>query len=157
QGRFDRTTEMTVAYNKPLYILPFDHRHSYGAEVFGFKEPLTPEQIAQVAASKQVIYDGFKKGLEAGGWKQKGGVLVEEEFGAAVLRDAIRQGIISAMPVEKSGQDEFDFEYGDQYAAHLDAFKTTFVKVLVRYNPEGDAEMNRRQAVRLKKVGEYCR
>ena len=56
----------TAGFDKPLYILPFDHRHSYGAEVFGFKEPMTPEQIAQVGASKQVIYEGFKKSIESG-------------------------------------------------------------------------------------------
>jgi len=148
---------MTFGYDKPLYILPFDHRRSYGSEVFGFKEPMTPEQMAQIAASKQVIYDGFKKGVESGVAKDRAGILVDEEFGAAILRDAARQGFISAMSVEKSGQNEFDFEYGDQYGAHLDEFKPTFAKVLVRYNPEGNAELNQRQAARLKKLGDYCR
>jgi myo-inositol catabolism protein IolC len=148
---------MTVGYDKPLYILPFDHRHSYGSEVFGFKDPLTPDQVAQIAASKQVIYDGFKKGLESGVAKDRAGILVDEEFGAAILRDAVKQGFISAMSVEKSGQHEFDFEYGDQFAAHLNEFKPTFAKVLVRYNPEGNAELNQRQSARLKKLSDYCR
>jgi myo-inositol catabolism protein IolC len=148
---------MTVGYDKPLYILPFDHRRSYGSEVFGFKEPMTPEQIAQIAASKQVIYDGFKKGIESGVPKDRAGILVDEEFGAAILRDAAKQGYTSAMSVEKSGQTEFDFEYGDQYAAHLDEFRPTFAKVLVRYNPEGNAEQNKVQATRLKTLGDYCR
>jgi myo-inositol catabolism protein IolC len=148
---------MSVGYDKLLYILPFDHRHSYGSEVFGFKEPMTPEQIAQVAASKQVIYDGFKKGVESGVAKDRAGILVDGEFGAAILRDAARQGFISAMSVEKSGQNEFDFEYADQYAAHLDEFKPTFAKVLVRYDPEGDPQLNQRQTARLKKLGDYCR
>ena len=150
-------TEMAVGYDKPLYILPFDHRHSYGAEVFGFKEPMTPEQIAQVGASKQVIYEGFKKSIESGVPKGKAGILVDEEFGAAILRDAARQGFIAAMSVEKSGQTEFDFEYADQFAAHLDEFKPTFAKVLVRYNPEGDSVLNQRQTARLNKLGDDCR
>ncbi len=50
-----------------------------------------------------------------------------------------------AMPVERSGQDEFDFEYGDDFGAHIEAFDPTFAKVLVRYNPDGDADLNRRQ------------
>jgi len=148
---------MTVGYDKPLYILPFDHRRSYGSEIFGFKDPLTPDQVAQIAASKQVIYDGFKKGVESGVQKDRAGILVDEEFGAAILRDAVKQGFLSAMSVEKSGQHEFDFEYGDQYTAHLDEFKPTFAKVLVRYNPEGNAEVNQRQTARLKKLGDYCR
>ena len=148
---------MTVGYDKRLYILPFDHRRSYGSEIFGFKDPLAPDQVAQIAASKQVIYDGFKKGVESGVPKDKAGILVDEEFGAAILRDATKQGFLTAMPVEKSGQNEFDFEYGEQFAAHLDEFKTTFAKVLVRYNAEGSAELNQRQAARLKKLGDYCR
>lgn len=147
---------MSVGYDKPLYILPFDHRRSYGSEVFGFKEPMTPDQIAQIAASKQVIYDGFKKAIESGVPKEKAGILVDEEFGAAILRDAAKQGFTSAMSVEKSGQHEFDFEYGDQYGAHLQEFKPTFAKVLVRYNPDGNADLNKRQAERLKKLGEFC-
>jgi myo-inositol catabolism protein IolC len=146
-----------AGYDKPLYILPFDHRRSYGSEVFGFKDPLSQDQIAQIAASKRVIFDGFKKGLESGVPKEKAGILVDEEFGAAILRDAAKEGIAFAMCVEKSGQNEFDFEYGDQFAAHLDEFKPTFAKVLVRYNPEGDPVLNSRQAARLKKLGDYCR
>jgi myo-inositol catabolism protein IolC len=147
---------MSVGYDKPLYILPFDHRHSYGSEVFGFKEPMTPEQIARIAASKQVIYEGFKKAVASGVPKEKAGILVDEEFGAAVLRDSVKQGFTSAMSIEKSGQHEFDFEYGDQFAAHLEAFKPTFAKVLVRYNPSSNADLNKRQSERLKKLGDYC-
>ena len=146
---------MKLGYDKPLYVLPFDHRHSYGSEVFGFKSPYTPEQTAVVAASKQVVYEGFKLALAAGAPKDKSGILVDEEFGAAILRDARKNGTITAMPVEKSGQHEFDFEYGDQWAAHLDAFDPTFTKVLVRYNPEGDAVGNQRQLGRLKLLSDY--
>ena len=147
---------MVKGYDQPLYILPFDHRHSYGSEVFGYHEPMTPEQIADVAASKQVIYDGFKLAVAAGVPKPYAGILVDEEFGAAILQDAMRQGVIRAVPVEKSGQHEFDFEYGDDFAAHLDKFDATFVKVLVRYNTGGDATANARQRKRLKQVSDYC-
>ncbi len=147
---------MTVGYNKPLYVLPFDHRHSYGSEVFGFKDPMTADQIAQVAASKQIIYEGFKKAVAAGVPKDQAGILVDEEFGAAILRDAAASKFITAMPTEKSGQTEFDFEYGEKFADHLQAFKPTFVKVLVRYNPEGDRSVNQRQNARLKRLADYC-
>jgi 5-dehydro-2-deoxygluconokinase len=65
------------------------------------------------------------------------------------------RGFLTAAPAEKSGQHEFDFEYGDDYARHIEAFSPTFCKVLVRYNPEGDAELNRRQAARLRHLSEY--
>ncbi len=146
---------MTAGYDKPLYVLPFDHRHSYGSEVFGFHEPMTREQIAVVADSKQVIYEGYKAAVAAGAPKDKCGILVDEEFGAAILRNARADGFITAMPTEKSGQHEFDFEYGDDFAAHIEAFDPTFTKVLVRYNPQGDRQDNVRQLGRLKQLSDY--
>ncbi len=82
-------------------------------------------------------------------------MLVDEQFGAAILRDAAQRGFHTACPAEKSGQEEFDFEYGDDFAAHIEAFHPTFCKVLVRYNPEGDPELNRRQSARLHKLSDY--
>ena len=123
--------------------------------MFGWHGPLTPEQTAEIAAAKQVIYDGFKAALAAGVPKDKAGILVDEQFGAAILRDAAAHGYATACPAEKSGQDEFDFEYGEDFAAHIEAFDPTFCKVLVRYNPEGDRALNRRQSARLKRLSDY--
>jgi len=63
--------------------------------------------------------------------------------------------LITACPAEKSGQEEFDFEYGPDFAKHIEKFNPTFCEVLVRYNAEGDKEMNRRQAARLKQLSDY--
>ena len=38
---------MAVGYNKPLYILPFDHRGSFQTKMFGWKGTLTAEQTAE--------------------------------------------------------------------------------------------------------------
>jgi myo-inositol catabolism protein IolC len=65
-------------------------------------------------------------------------ILVDEQFGAAILRDAAAEGYATACPAEKSGQEEFDFDYGEDFVEHIEAFHPTFCKVLVRYNPEGD-------------------
>src|SRR3954465_13457565 len=97
---------MSLGYDKPLYILPFDHRGSFQTKLFGWKGTLTPEQTAEVAASKQVVYDGFKAAIDAGAPVEKAGILVDEQFGAAILRDATKRGIMTACPVEKSGQHE---------------------------------------------------
>ena len=142
-------------YEKPLYILPFDHRGSFESGLFHWQGALTPEQTAQISAAKQVIYDGFKAALAAGVPKENAGILVDEQFGAAILRDAAAQGYHFACPAEKSGQEEFDFEYGQDFAAHIEAFHPTFAKVLVRYNPEADAAMNQRQAARLRQLSDY--
>ena len=145
----------TIGYDKPLYILPFDHRGSFKTKMFGWHGDLTASQTAEIAGAKQVIYDGFKAAVEAGVPKEKAGILVDEQFGAAILRDAAAQGYAIACPAEKSGQDEFDFEYGEEFAAHIEAFHPTFCKVLVRYNPEGDQALNRQQAERLKRLSDY--
>jgi myo-inositol catabolism protein IolC len=145
----------TLGWDRPLYILPFDHRGSFQTKLFGWPGVLSAEQTAEIAASKQVIYDGFKAALRTDVNDQKAGILVDEQFGAAILRDAWAHDYTTACPAEKSGQTEFDFEYGEDFAAHIDAFRPSFSKVLVRYNPEGDHAMNRRQAAQLKRLSEY--
>jgi myo-inositol catabolism protein IolC len=146
---------MTRGFDQPLYVLPFDHRGSFQTKMFGWQDPLDPEQTAEIAAAKRVIYDGFEAAIADGVPKDKAGILVDEQFGAAILRDAAAQGYATACPAEKSGQDEFDFEYGEDFARHIEAFQPTFCKVLVRYNPEGDQTLNRRQATRLSRLSEY--
>jgi 5-dehydro-2-deoxygluconokinase len=123
--------------------------------MFGWHGALNAEQTAQIAAAKQVIYDGFKAAIEGGVPRDKAGILVDEQFGAAILHDAAAQGFHAACPAEKSGQEEFDFEYAEKFAAHIEAFKPTFCKVLVRYNPEGDAVLNQRQSGRLRQLSDY--
>lgn len=146
---------MAIGYNKPLYVLPFDHRGSFQTKMFGWKGTLTAEQTAEIASTKQVIYDAFKDAIAGGVNKEKAGILVDEQFGATILRDAVKNGYITAAPAEKSGQDEFDFEYGADFGKHIEEFQPTFCKVLVRYNPEGDKALNQRQAARLKQLSDY--
>jgi 5-dehydro-2-deoxygluconokinase len=146
---------MTVGFDKPLYVLPFDHRGSFQTKMFGWKGALTAEQTAAIAATKRVIYDGFVAAVAGGVPKNKAGILVDEQFGAEILRDSAKAGYFTACPAEKSGQDEFDFEYGEDFARHIELFRPTFCKVLVRYNPEGDKALNQRQAARLKRLSDY--
>jgi myo-inositol catabolism protein IolC len=142
-------------FTQPLYILPFDHRGSFETKMFGWHEPLTAQQTAEIAAAKQVIYEGFQKAIADGVDKAKAAILVDEQFGAAILRDAAAKGFHFAMAAEKSGQEEFDFQYGEQFAEHIEAFQPTFSKVLVRYNPEGYPPLNKEQAQRLKRLSDY--
>ncbi len=148
---------MDIGFDQPLYVLPFDHRGSFQTKMFGWHGALSPEQTAEIAASKQVVYDGFRAAVAGGVPQAKAGILVDEQFGAAILRDAAQHGYSTACPAEKSGQDEFDFEYGEQFAQHIEMFKPTFCKVLVRYNPEGEAALNQRQTARLKRLSDYLR
>src|SRR6516162_9254268 len=136
---------MGIGFDKPLYILPFDHRGTFQTQMFGWKGALTSDQTSQIASAKQVIYDGFKAAIAAGVPKDKAGILVDEQFGDAILRDAAAKGYSTSCPAEKSGQEEFDFEYGEEFGKHVEAFRPTFCKVLVRYNPEGESALNLRQ------------
>ncbi len=136
--------------------MPFDHRGSFQEKLFGIKgrQP-TAEETLEIAGYKRIIYEGFKKAVDAGAPKDKAGILVDEQFGSEILNDAKANGFMTACPAEKSGQDEFDFEYGAEFGAHINKFGPTFVKVLVRYNPQGDTILNQRQSERLKKLSEY--
>ncbi len=142
---------------KKLYILPFDHRSSF-IKMFGFsEEKLTPAQTARIADYKYVIYEGFLAALTMGVPKKYAAILVDEQFGAKILEEAKEAGITRLLAIEKSGQEEFDFEYGDSFEEHIEKFKPEYVKVLVRYNPAGDQAVNARQLARLKIVSDFCR
>jgi len=138
-----------------IYLLAFDHRGSFQKKLLGIPGEPTVEEAARISEAKGVIFDGFRQALADGLPLAGAGILVDEQFGADVARGASALGAQLAMPVEKSGQDEFDFEYGDDFGAHIAAFDPTYAKVLVRYNPGGDATMNRRQAERLARLGEW--
>lgn len=146
---------MISGYTRLLYLLPFDHRASYLSGLFGWKEPLNAEQMAAVSNSKQIIYAGFQQAIVDQVPKDRVGILVDEEFGSAILRDAVSKGYITAVSVEMSGQEEFEFAYGQDFAQHIEAVHPTFAKVLVRYNPEGDAALNLRQISRLTRLSDY--
>jgi 5-dehydro-2-deoxygluconokinase len=95
---------MTIGYDRPLYVSPFDHRATFSKNMFGWQGPLSPEQTAEIAAAKQVIFDAFKAAVAGEVPKHRAGILVDEQLGAAILRDARQQGFITACPAEKRAQ-----------------------------------------------------
>ena len=146
---------MPLGYDRPLYILAFDHRGSFQKKFFGVSGEPNAEETARIVDAKTVIFEGALRALEDGASREAAGILVDEQFGADIARKAKAEGMTFAMPVEKSGQDEFDFQYGEDFGGHIEEFDPTFSKVLVRYNPEGDQEMNARQSERLKRLGDW--
>src|ERR687896_1005143 len=148
---------MTLGYNGKLYILAFDHRGSFQKKMFGIEGDPTEEQTDTISDAKHLIFEGMLKAVERGAEPGVTGVLVDEQFGAPrdIPSEAKDRGFLLAMPVEKSGQNEFDFQYGDEFGDHIERFDPDFAKVLVRYNPDGDAEMNERQAGRLKRLSDW--
>jgi 5-dehydro-2-deoxygluconokinase len=146
-----------AARERPLYMLPFDHRTSFETGLFGWRGALSDEQISQIAASKRIVYEAVLEAIRGGVPSERAAILVDEQFDAAVLADARKRGLVTACPAEKSGQAEFAFEYGEDFARHIEAVDPTYCKVLVRYNPDGDAQLNARQAGRLRRLSEYLR
>jgi 5-dehydro-2-deoxygluconokinase len=148
---------MSLGYDGKLYILAFDHRGSFQKKMFGIEGEPNPEQTETISDAKHLIFEGMLKAVDAGVDPGSTGVLVDEQFGSPrdIPGGAKERGLLLAMPVEKSGQNEFDFQYGDDFGAHIEQFDPDFSKVLVRYNPDGDGEMNRRQADRLKRLSEW--
>ena len=125
---------MALGYDGKLYILAFDHRGSFQKKMFGIAGDPTPEQTQTISDAKHLIFEGMHLASARGVDPQAVGVLVDEQFGGTIPQDAKGDGLKLAMPVEKSGQDEFDFEYGDDFARHIEAVNPMFAKVLVRYN-----------------------
>jgi myo-inositol catabolism protein IolC len=148
---------MTLGYDKPLYLMAFDHRGSFEKDLFGASEPVPPDVRDGIIGVKEIIFDAYVRALAEGAPRDDCGVLVDEEFGTGVARRAKSERAVLAMPVEKSGQEEFEFQYGDDFGAHIEAFDPTFTKVLVRYNPDGDPDLNRRQTERLARLSHWLR
>ncbi len=146
---------MDLGYDKPLYILAFDHRGSFQKKFFGVEGEPSAKDAAKISDAKHLIFEGFLRALDEGADRSSAGLLVDEQFGAKIAQEAKAGGMTFAMPVEKSGQDEFDFQYGDEYGKHIEEFDPTFTKVLVRYNPAGDGAMNERQTERLVKLSQW--
>jgi myo-inositol catabolism protein IolC len=146
---------MALGYDSKLYILAFDHRGSFQKKMFGIEGDPTAEQTETIADAKRLIFEGLLEAVERGAEPEATGVLVDEQYGSDIPQRARKHGLKLAMPVEKSGQNEFDFDYGDDFGAHIEKFDPDFSKVLVRYNPEDDPELNERQFGRLKRLADW--
>ena len=146
---------MALGYDGKLYILAFDHRGSFQKKMFGIEGEPTEEETETISDAKRLIFEGMQVAVERGVDAEATGVLMDEQFGSDIPQRAKDGGLKLAMPAEKSGQNEFDFQYGDEFGDHIAQFDPDFCKVLVRLNPDGDAEMNERQLSRLKRLADW--
>ena len=145
---------MSLGYDRRLYILAFDHRGSFQKKMFGIAGEPNEAESQRIADAKSLIFDGFQHAIANGAPKGAAGILVDEQFGHAPVTAAREAGYLFAMPAERSGQDEFDFQYPD-FGTHIEEYDPSFTKVLVRWNPDGGQDMNARQGVRLAELGRY--
>ena len=138
----------------PLFILAMDHRASFARDVFDIIVEPTSDEIARMRTAKSRIYEGLRRVRTRESCRL--GVLVDERFGSPVIKAARRDGVVLAMPIEKSGSAVFELEYGDRFADHVAAFEPDFVKVLVRDNPDDDADQRAVQLARLQAVSAWA-
>jgi myo-inositol catabolism protein IolC len=149
---------MELGYDGKLFILAFDHRGSFQKKWFGIEGPPNEEETQKISDAKHLILEGLFRALDEGAEPSVTGALIDEQFGVptGIPQQAKERGLKLAMPVEKSGQNEFDFEYGDQFGDHIEQLDPDFSKVLVRYSPDDpDTEMNARQLERLKRLSDW--
>jgi 5-dehydro-2-deoxygluconokinase len=146
---------MQLGYENKLYILAFDHRGSFQKKFFGIEGDPDSEQTAMIADAKHLIFEGLQRAVANGAHAAVTGVLVDEQFGGSVPEEARAQGLKLAMPAERSGQNMFDFQYGDEFGEHIESFDPDFTKVLVRYNPDGDVEENKDQLHKLRRLSDW--
>jgi 5-dehydro-2-deoxygluconokinase len=147
---------MGLGYDGRLFILAFDHRGSFQKKWFGLEGDPSPEDTEKITDAKHLIFEGLLHAADQEGDNpEETGALVDEQFGGTAPEEAKKRGFKLAMPVEKSGQSEFDFEYGDDFGAHIESYDPDFSKVLVRYNPDGEADLNKRQLERLKRLSDW--
>ena len=145
-----------LGYKKNLFILPFDHRSSF-AKLFGFTSPnLSPEEKEIITKAKEIIYMAFEKAVSAGISKEQAAILIDEEYGDKIIRDAINKNYNVILTIEKSGQKEFTFEYGDEFGKHIEQYAPHFVKALIHYNPNDDPLSKMRQQQKLEILSNYC-
>jgi myo-inositol catabolism protein IolC len=148
---------MTIGYDQKLYVLAFDHRGSFQKKFFGIQGEPDAEQTAIIADAKHLIFEGMLRATASGADPSVTGVLVDEQFGSTVPQEARERGLKLAMPAERSGQEMFDFQYGDDFGQHILRFDPDFTKVLVRYNPDGDAAGNQEQLGKLKRLSDWLK
>lgn len=144
-------------HDDPLFILAMDHRGSFGKSLFGVEdENPTPDQSAHMVAAKSVIYRGLQRAqseLPPG----RAGVLVDEQFGQAVIDAALddagrADSVVLAVPIEASGHDWFTLQWPDDWLGHVQRIGPAYAKVLIRDNPDFDASPRRAQLDLLAEV-----
>lgn len=137
----------------PLFILAADHRGSI--ERLYERAGSTPGSATDaIIRGKHLIFDAVVRAVERSPRPSSTGILVDEQYGGGIPPRAQAAGVTVAVCAERSGQEVVAFEYPD-WQAHIAAIDPDYVKVLIRYHPDGDRDGNRTQQVRLAMLGEF--
>jgi myo-inositol catabolism protein IolC len=149
-------TRFSPSAASPLFLLAMDHRNSFAETILGVPKERDSSELKKLRDSKLVIYDGARRALAEGVSQGRAGVLVDEHLGSAIARRAKQDGFVLVMPIERSGTQLLELEYGEKFAAHVEKFDPDFVKVLVRYNPADDESTRVTQIERLDRISRWA-
>jgi myo-inositol catabolism protein IolC len=138
------------------FVLAVDHRNSLRQWLRSLS--VAPAEIDVTARRLKTLcalaLDGASGQLAAG---QEPMLLVDEEYGLDAIAEARSRGLNFVIPVEVSGRAEFLFEHGARFREAIEAVDPYAVKALVRYNVDGDAQINRRSRARLVQLQRHLR
>lgn len=133
-----------------MFILPFDHRAGLERELFGYDPAhLGERDRANIRVAKEIIFQAFRKAKPQ--LKGQGMILVDEEFGSAILDRAQKEKIPYIVTTEKSGVSDFEFIHGASFSKLLAKRKPAFAKALVHYSTLSNAGK-----ARLKELSDWC-
>jgi myo-inositol catabolism protein IolC len=142
-------------HDDPLFILAMDHRESFGRTLFAVKDDNPDQkQLTAMKTAKKLIFDGLRAAAPKL-IKGRAGVLVDEQYGQAVIDEAHSSAnIVLAVPVEASGHDWFTLQWGPEWLDHVQRVRPDYAKVLVRDNPDFDPTARSEQLDDLAEVTE---
>jgi myo-inositol catabolism protein IolC len=152
------TADGGVPEDRVLLILAVDHRASLERDLYGLTAPPSPAQATRISVDKLLVYQALLDAVAQLPAGIQPGVLIDEHYGASVAELASHSsGAVSlCMPIEASGNDWFEFAYGQDWQRHAEFFAADHAKVLVRDNPGLDPALREQQAERLAAVSAWA-
>jgi myo-inositol catabolism protein IolC len=132
-----------------VYMLATDHRWQWEEWCDARSIPRT-----RIPEAKRLAYDGFLRAREQSqAVHDFGALLVDEQYGAAVLADARRAGVNVGTPAEQAGA----FPLAWSTEPFSQALTGAFVKVLVRHRADDDPAIAAAQREKLDALQAWCR
>lgn len=135
-----------------MYLLAFDHRQSLERKLDTHPDGPSHTEVTLLRDAKALVFEGALLARQQLADPNSMGVLVDEQYGAAVIPRAREAGMTVAVPIERSGRAELELLHGEGLGEQLARTDPDFAKVLVRYNPEGSCHVNERQRQLLSRV-----
>jgi len=132
-----------------VYMLAADHRWQWEEWCDARSIPR-----ARIGEAKRLAYDGFLLARDhSPAVRESGALLVDEQYGSAVVADARQAGFTVGTPAEKAGA----FPLAWSAEPFSLALTGAFAKVLVRYRSDDDEAIRNGQWEKLDALQSWCR